>query len=785
MIFLLNFYLHFLIHLFSLCFFGALFSFHSRFQGASGGCGGGESSSSSSSSSLSSTAAQTPPQAGSSNDQYWLDQQREYEGWLTDIVHPRANQENGGHVGDHGEDEFRKAVVTWTVTQALTKNIAECDDCGKFKEVVAYDLGKIVNPRDGPEDIEKVCRRLTQEETMALPGLGYFDIGVGDPDQLANVVASLDVHLSGANSYPASTSTSYRHRHISYVLPDQSGQAVMREISRVVKLRAERTVVNSMHAFLSSTSSASLNDDDGDVIMTAEEYGKSQGGSTDSVSSLNDNNSDVIMTERENDKSQGASSAADASSAASSSSAASASSAEATKSSTSSSTTSSTNSSAADDCIFRNGDYSWDIWTDDAKIKLYGAHLNTETGPVYCHRDNRQFTAVEKALSLLWVARCLWSFYGGWTLLAINGRWVMLWKPANMALMFFMPAASCWHKAVVCLPPKAGDTGPKKAAPGTYGITHVYNININLGKDLDVNDWREIGTDIISQCSSKDFSIMLKDVTQYFGSSTPTSTTPVSSSSSSSAVVDNSGGSGGSGGSGESGGSDGSDGSDGSGVTGATGAAAAGAISSSSSLLLSAVEISNKKTSYEQQQRGMDAVVSVALARKHDYISDQDSPEVTRGKLHWKIATLARELNVDVTFKDATDLKELEECAQRLKEQYEMQMIEDLEKVIVDWGNVNEMQVVDRLRSPGLVNTTCLNGLASCVARINVQKRRGRNSVRGCGVSAIGCEAMNCQQLDDAVVTALVNFLRADTSISDYHKKFVGAAGQYPGSSAQ
>ena len=218
---------------------------------------------------------------------------------------------------------------------------------------------------------------------------------------------------------------------------------------------------------------------------------------------------------------------------------------------------------------------------------------------------------------------------------------------------------------------------------------------------------------------------------------------------------------------------------------GATSAAAADPISSSSSLSSSVLEISNKKTSYEQQQYGINAVVSVALARKHDYIFDQDSPEVTRGKLHWQIATLARELNVDVTFKDATDLNELEECAQCLKEQHEMKMIEDLEKVIVDWGNVNEMQVVDRLRSPGLVNATRLNGLASCVARINVQKRRGRNSVRRCGVSAIGCEAMNCQQLDDAVVTALVNFLRADTSISDYHKRFVGAGSQYPGSFAQ
>ena len=94
-------------------------------------------------------------------------------------------------------------MVTWKVAEALTKNIAECDDRGKFKEMVAYDLGKIVNARDGPDDIEKVDRRLTQEETMALPGVGYFDIGVGDPDQLAKVVASLDVYLSGANSNPA------------------------------------------------------------------------------------------------------------------------------------------------------------------------------------------------------------------------------------------------------------------------------------------------------------------------------------------------------------------------------------------------------------------------------------------------------------------------------------------------------------------------------------------------------------------------------------------------------
>ena len=206
--------------------------------------------------------------------------------------------------------------------------------------------------------------------------------------------------------------------------------------------------------------------------------------------------------------------------------------------------------------------------------------------------------------------------------------------------------------------------------------------------------------------------------------------------------------------------------------------------------MTSAMGVMGVKTRYEQQQYGMNAVVSVALARKIEYIFDQDSPEVTRGKLHWKIATFARELNIDVTFKDATDLKELEEIAQHLNKQHEMKMIEDLKKVIEDWGNVHEMQVLVRLQSEA--NKTRLNGLARTVDRINVQKRRGRNSIRDCGESAIGCEAMNCQQLDDAVVKSIVNFLRAVTTTADHIlsrslQEFISGsrAGQYPGSALQ
>ena len=611
---------------------------------------------------------------------------------MEDNGHPKANQPNGGYGdGEAGAARFRKFQTLFNVNMHFSSNIHKWDD---RQGIIAWDMGPVEGSGREVPAFELFTNQPTRFNIDNERSLAFLRIrsGVVTPEQLAIIMESSRFTCDGATAHgnPASTCTSFPHSDVSD-LKGESGRELMQRMSKSV-LKSHRM----------DTEGKDMREELPDLLEKEDQFGGEE----------DDDKVEVGHT----------------------------SSSTFTSSSTANGGDSTGGAGDAEKVPVASRDYG--MCVDDAKLKLYMTGKDTRYAPYICHRDARQFYSVLK--ELMWVGRMLWSICGGWTLLAIKGRWIMLWKPADIVVVFLLSAASNFHKAHMCLPPQPNDIGPKLAPVDTLSVTWVADLNIELvGDDLNVKEWEGQSQMIINRCDSQDFANMVREIVQCLGPWTSTSplllplppVMPV--------------------------------------------------VSTSTVTSLPSVDMSTSV--YIQQQKQLFQVgVLPAFKRCRGYNGDHASEEQKRYLCCQKIAIYSADLNKKVFFKEDITFQELEEMMLRLEEEYLLKELEKKKTLIYQWDDPDILRFMARVfEDKTLSNGRRLDALKSACGRVNAVKRKGRNSIRDCGESPIGCENLSCKELNNAVVSALVNFLRADTSISDYHKRFVGAGSQYPGSFAQ
>ena len=190
---------------------------------------------------------------------------------------------------------------------------------------------------------------------------------------------------------------------------------------------------------------------------------------------------------------------------------------------------------------------------------------------------------------------------------------------------------------------------------------------------------------------------------------------------------------------------------------------------------------------YIQQQKQLFQVgVLPAFKRCRGYNGDHASEEQKRYLCCQKIAIYSADLNKKVFFKEDITFQELEEMMLRLEEEYLLKELEKKKELIYQWDDPDILRFMARVfEDKKLSNERRLDALKLACGRVNAVKRKGCNSIRDCGESPIGCENLSCKELNNAVVSALVNFLRADTLMIDYSREFINQNHRHLGSRVQ